>query len=436
MLDRLGQLFIISAVACGACSARIPADPQRTSGAAAAAFENDSNEAAIVRSASRNGAANGEAICLGVGAQAPQDPGAPLWLRSYDAAQITSLATDSLGNVVLARSGAELTKLSCAGTRLWSKPLGSQVAVDDQDGVYVAGTFTDTLSVDASVLQAQGTQAFFAKLDSDGNVVELLALGAAGGAIDSLAVDGDRNVAVSGPVFGTVKLDAAGSVLWRKPFSGKLRFDRAGNLLVTGELVGALDFGTGTLTSRGGSDVLLLKLAPDGTTIFARNFGDAGALQRAEAIALDDQDNVVVTGTFDGRLDFGAGALELTPAGCSSDAWCVTDGFVVKLDAQGQVLWSLALGPMRSLSGVALDASGNVVISGALPGGVRPFRQTFIAKLAANGDELWRRAEWPDTGIGAGYGVAIDRDAQIFWGISARPSLALEEQSYLAKLTP
>jgi hypothetical protein len=436
VLERLAQLIVIPALACNECSAQNSVEQQGTSGTPAAAFVNDPNQAGIAHSL-REGAAEREAICPEVGGEAPQSPGSPLWLQSYDSTEITSTVTDSRGNVVLARSGVELTKLSCSGAPLWTKPFGSQVAVDAQDRVYVAGTFTDTLSVDGRVLRGPGTQAFLAKLDPDGSVVQLLALGeAAGGAIDSLAVDRDQNVAVAGPGLGTVKVDSAGRVLWQKAWTGKLRFDRAGNLHLTGELVGAFDFGTGTLSSRGGSDVLLLKLAPDGTTVFAGNFGDAGALQRGEAIAVDDQDNVVVTGTFDGRLDFGAGALELTPSRCSSDAWCVTDGFVAKLDARGQVLWNVALGPMRSLPGVALDASGDVVISGALPGGVRPFRQTLVAKLAADGTEQWRRAEWPDTGIGAGHGVAVDPSGYVFWAISARPSLAGEEQSYLAKLAP
>jgi len=41
---------------------------------------------------------------------------------------------------VLARSGKQVTKFGCDGTPLWSKPFGSQVAVDDDDDVYVAGT--------------------------------------------------------------------------------------------------------------------------------------------------------------------------------------------------------------------------------------------------------------------------------------------------------
>jgi hypothetical protein len=397
----------------------------------------DSNEADAARRAISTLAAGGEALCPGSGAELPGSAGSPLWLQSYDAREVTSIASDSLGNVVLARSGSELSKLSCAGTVLWSKPFGSQVAIDDRDDVYVAGTFTGTLGVDGSALQADGTAAFLVKLGAAGDVAYARALGpAADGAIASLAVDGEGRVALSGPGFGTRKLDESGSVLWQKAFFGNVQFDGAGNLLLAGELVGTVDFGAGPVTSQGGSDVLLLKLAPDGTPLFVHGYGDAGALQRAQALAVDDEGNVVVAGTFDGRLDFGAGALEHTPAQCSSDAWCVTNGFAAKLDAQGQAAWSVAFGPMRAVSGAAIDLNGHTVLSGALPGGVRPFRQTWLAKLDANGAEVWHRAEWPDTGIGAGRGVAIDRNAQVFWSLSARPSLELEERFYLAKLTP
>jgi hypothetical protein len=436
VLEGLARLIVINVVACSACSAQSSAGPERSSAAKGAVFDADSNEAAIALSAPKTAVAS-EAICPGSDTEVPRSRGSPLWLQSYGAKEITSVASDATGNVVLARSGTEVMKLSCAGTPLWSKPFGSQVAIDDHDGVYVAGTFTGTLAVDTSALQTDRTEAFLVKLDSAGNVVYARALGpAADGAIESLAVDGAGLVAVSGPGFGTVKLDASGSILWRKAFFGQARFDSAGSLLLTGELVGTLDFGAGSLSSQGGSDVLLLKLAPDGTPIFAHSYGDAGTQQRAQAIAVDDDDNVVIAGTFDGRVDFGAGALELTPAQCSSDAWCVTDGFAAKLDAQGRALWSVALGPMRDVPGVAIDLNGNTVLSGALPGGVRPFRQTWLAKLDSSGAEVWHRSEWPDTGIGAGRGVAVDRRAQVFWSLSARPSLGLEEQSYLAKLTP
>ena len=390
----------------------------------------------MVHSGKPPSALTSEAICPELGAESPQNPGSPLWVQSYGAGEITSVASDSNGNVVWARGGTQLTKLSCAGSLLWSKEFGSQVAIGADDFVYVAGTFNGTLAIGDSTLQADGTAAYLAKLDPAGDVAYAQVLGPADNAIASVAVDSQGRAAVSGSSFGTAKVDEAGRLLWRKPFSGKAQFDGAGNLLLTGAFVGSLDFGAGTLQSQGGSDISLLKLSPDGATIWARAYGDAGTQQRADAIAVDAQGNAVIVGTFDGRVDFGAGAIELLPSQCSSDAWCVTSGFAAKLDAQGAAVWSVGFGPMRAISGVAIDANGNSVLSGALPGGVRPFRQTWLAKLDADGAELWHRAEWPDTGIGAGHAVAVDADAQVFWSLSARPSLDLEDESYLVKLTP
>jgi hypothetical protein len=215
-----------------------------------------------------------------------------------------------------------------------------------------------------------------------------------------------------------------------------LRFDGAGDLFLAGQLVGTLNLGLSTLTSQGGSDILLLKLDRDGTPLFARSYGDAGALQRADAIAVDADGNVVVAGTFDGRVDFGSGALEVEPNRCSSDAWCLTDGFAAKFNSRGEAIWSVGFGPMRAVSDLAIDSSGNSALSGTLPGGVRPFRQTWLAKLDPKGAELWRRSEWPETGIGAGQAVAVDADDRVLWSLSSRPSLELEEQAYLAKLSP
>ena len=93
------------------------------------------------------------------------------------------------------------------------------------------------------------------------------------------------------------------------------------------------------------------------------------------------------------------------------------------------------LGPMRTIDGAASDALGNVVLSGALPGGVTPFRNAWLSAFDASGAPLWRRAEWPETGIGAGHGVAVDPCNNVFWSVSALPNLESEERAYVAKLS-
>jgi hypothetical protein len=207
-------------------------------------------------------------------------------------------------------------------------------------------------------------------------------------------------------------------------------------LLLAGELAGSMDFGGGPLSSAGGSDVFLVELSPAGDQLFSRRFGDAGANQRAEAIAVDGQGNLLLGGVFDGSLDFGAGALTLDAHACPAEAWCKTAGFVAKLDSEGKALFSQSLGPMRSLAGLASDSQDQLLLSCRLPGGVTPFEIPLLLKLDAQGAELWRRSEWPASGIGAGHDVISDPSDNVLWSVSVLPAPGGYEQPFIAELSP
>jgi hypothetical protein len=374
-----------------------------------------------------------EAVCPNVGASREND--SALWLQSYDGPEITSLSASADGDTLLARGGAETLRLDELGRPLWSKPYGSLVATDREGNVYVAGIFEGTLTLDDRQLVAEGGRdVFVVALDGSGAVVRAVALdGGASAAVTSLVLDAQRNVIVSADGWGTIKLDAHGNIAWRKSFGGSAAVDEQGHVWLTGGLTGAADFGGTTLTSQGGSDVFVAQLADDGRLLWARSFGDAGALQRGESIAVSGG-TIVVAGTYDGNLDFGAGALSWT--GCSTDAWCQTFGFVAQLGADGSAIWSQSLGPMRAVESAAAGPEGRIALSGALPGGVRPFRQSWLLELDSGGEELFRRAEWPETGIGAGHAVTFDRCGRLLWSLSVRPSLDAEQRTYLAMLGP
>lgn len=366
------------------------------------------------------------------------NPGEPLWLQSYGESAITGVASDRQGNVVVTRSG-ETRKLDGDGAPRWSRPFGSLVAIGPNDSVYVAGGFEGTLQVDTtSTLRSAGAHdAYVVRLDAEGSVTYAIALGGSADDVpQSLAVDAAGNAAVSGAGLGTVALDPSGAPAWTKEYFGHAAYDAAGNLLLAGALTGARDFGGGELASQGGSDIVVVKLTADGQHLFSRSFGDAGQQQRAESIAVDPAGNALLAGVFDGSVDFGSSVLTLQASNCSSDAWCNTFGFAAELDPQGEVSWSVGLGPMRALPAAASDSRGNYVVSGALPGGVTPFRNSLALAFDPSGAELWRRAEWPETGIGAGHAVAIGACNEVLWAVSARPDFESAEQAYVAKLSP
>jgi hypothetical protein len=125
------------------------------------------------------------------------------------------------------------------------------------------------------------------------------------------------------------KLSASGSPLWGKRFGDaaeqrvtSVASDATGNVLLTGYFQGSLDFGKGAITSAGGKDIFIAKLGPSGDALWSRRAGDATIEQTGSSVAADQEGNVVGAGRFEGSIDFGGGPLV-----CMG----TSNGFVVKL---------------------------------------------------------------------------------------------------------
>ncbi len=242
-----------------------------------------------------------------------------------------------------------------------------------------------------------------------------------GSAIDQdgigVAVDAAGNVVIAGLFWGTVnfgggtltsagdwdvyvaKLDAAGNHLWSRRFgdaSGQLTramtLDSQGNILLAGHSYGSVDFGGGPISSAGDADVFMAKFDPDGNHIWSQGFGDAGN-QLAYALATDQSDNVILSGRFTGKLDFGNGTL-ISAGGM--------DIYIAKFDAAGNILWSESFGDAaeQSTFSVAVDAVGNIVSAGILAGtadfGGGPLTSAgagdiYVAMFDGDGNHRWSR---------------------------------------------
>jgi hypothetical protein len=314
---------------------------------------------------------------------------------------------------------------SCKGALLWAKRVADQlssqasaIAADGQGNVIVAGGFVGVADFGGGSLQsAGGADVFAAKFAVDGTLLWVRSFGdPADQMADSVAVDGDGNIVLTGSFAGAidfgggflhsaggqdvfvVKLDANGAHLWSKSFGdgsdqlgAGIAVDGAGDLIVTGSFFGTADFGGGALVSAGDSDVFLVKLDANGGHLWSKSFGGP-ADQLPMSIAVDDSKSIVLTGEFSGALDFGGGALVSTGFG---------DAFVAKLDANGGHLWSKSFGdgPADTIvgRGVVTDISGSVLILGEFDGaadfGDGPVSGTgmFLVKLDADGGHLWSK---------------------------------------------
>ena len=166
--------------------------------------------------------------------------------------------------------------------------------------------------------------------------------------------------------------------------------DGEGNVLVTGHFQGSVDFGGWTMSSAGDADIFVAKYDSAGTRLWSHRFGGSGS-DRGYGIAVDDAGNILVTGYFSGSVDFGGGPLE--SAGRA-------DIFVARYDASGSHLWSRRFGGVGADAGlsIAQNENGNIFVTGWFAelvdfGGERLTsagdRDVFVARFRTDGTHVW-----------------------------------------------
>src|SRR6185369_10004721 len=126
-----------------------------------------------------------------------------------------------------------------------------------------------------------------------------------------------------------------GTYQWAKSYGNSLggenkanaiAADSAGNIALTGTFQNAIDFGGGSITATGSYyNIFVAKLTAAGGPVWAKGFGSLdGTNNFGQGIALDASSNVVVTGYFQGSIDFGGGSL--TAPGSGNDIFVAKYG--------------------------------------------------------------------------------------------------------------
>ncbi|MCB0567342.1 MAG: SBBP repeat-containing protein, partial [Phaeodactylibacter sp.] len=190
--------------------------------------------------------------------------------------------------------------------------------------------------------------------------------------------------------------------------------DAAGNVYVTGRFSVSSSFGNIQLTSAGSFDVFVVKYDAAGTLLWARRGGGDGN-DRGYGITTDVDGNVYVTGWFEDTAIFGNTQLISTGG---------EDVFVVKYNAEGEVLWARKGGGALNDRGYAIttDAAGNVHITGTFEGAVAfgstmftsiGYGDVFVVKYDAEGTPLGGQ-QGSGAGIGFGYAIATDAAGNVF----------------------
>jgi hypothetical protein len=376
---------------------------------------------------------------------------------------------------------------SCAvGNCIWSSGFGSptddlaySVAADDDGYVFLGGYFgydeDDTIDFGGEPLaSAGGNDVYIAKFDPEGEHEWSYHFGDAGtNVLQQLVTDSTGAVIATGLFAGTmdfggdplpsasiitsdvfvVKLESDGTHAWSYNFGDEdsdngtaVCVDGNDNVIFAGRFTGTIDFGDGDWTASN-DDVFVAKFTSGGDIDWSRAFDGDDLIQAPNGITTDASDAVIFTGQFQGRVDFGGKTLDSTD---SSE-----DAFIVKLDAEGDHVWSYRYGDgeYQALFGVEATDEGSIVAVGTMAGNLdfdgknalesMGDTDAFVVKLDSGGMVEWAQ-RFGDEEAQFGDDVAIDADGNIlltgrFQGIidfGGGPLLSAgSEDVFVAKLT-
>jgi uncharacterized repeat protein (TIGR01451 family) len=285
-----------------------------------------------------------------------------------------------------------VAKINSSGSLAYSTRLGGTgedevhaVAVDAAGNAYVAGVTFSSDFPTLNPLPGQGNlhlgdcatynycmDGFVSRLDPSGTLVFSTYLGGSGEEqATSIAVDSSGSVYVAG-------ITNSSDFPTKNPLPGQNAFhqDSCG--------AGACD------------DGFVVKIDSSGSLVYATYLGGSGE-DGVAAIAVDASGNLYVAGNA-GSSDF-----PTTPGAFSTTFSGGTTGFISKLNSSGSSLvYSTFLGGSggSQISGMALDASGDVCVAGntyssdfpttpdALPEGLGDYRAGFITKIDPAGSAL------------------------------------------------
>jgi len=230
-----------------------------------------------------------------------------------------------------------------------------------------------------------------------------------------VVADSSGNVIVTGQVAVgvgttdayTAKYAADGTLLWEATYSGPgngndipaaLVLDSAGNVIITGSSVNA----------SGNPDIFTVKYAAQtGAVLWQQRYnGAANDYDAGKAVAVDAQDNVIVTGTSTESLAFlGGGGYDFCTLKYAA--------------SNGQQLWVKTYnGPGNGNDypyALTVDAAGNAIVTGGIIGLAGNEDIYTIKYSAANGTTLWAQEfDGSAHSTDAGLAIALDATGHVF----------------------
>jgi hypothetical protein len=287
------------------------------------------------------------------------------------------------------------------GGKAWGEGMdqGLAIAVDSTGAVIVGGYFNGMLDFGNGPVMAQGGQdSFVAKYDKTAKLVWMQHFGDMGPQqVNAVAVDAMDNVIVAGGFVGKIAFSSTnmvmggpglfvakleptmGNLVWANGYTGGdmnhqptafgVAVSPDGTIAVAGQVAGNTMIGSTAVNTSGNGDFdgVVFTLSSTGTVGWVKQINDANkGLQALYGVAIDANDNVVVTGTAAGDVDFGDGTTVMAP-GSNNGPQAIAVALYAK---DGSITWKQLLGgsALNIGYGVVFGAGGDAFVTGSIEG--------------------------------------------------------------------
>lgn len=309
-----------------------------------------------------------------------------------------------------------ILKLDPLGNFAWARQIKGDTrsdiysaTIDATGNLYIAGQVVGTTDFDPGPgthtisFGTAGGGGFVSKLSPAGNLIwakAYVGIWSNSASCNGVTLDGNGNVYTTGYYYGNVdfdpgpgtfyynnptffteaflsKLDNAGNFVWAKQFGGKdhdlgsvLDVDPFGNLIVAGQIKDTADLDPGvgitnlTVTPNN-ADFFVSKFNPAGNLIWAKQFASKNTgptFKNVFTLKHDALGDIFIGGNYSDTIDFnpGIGVNNLT-------AYATTNGFITKLDVNGNFSWAVQIGSSPGpddLASLYINSTGDVFSTG------------------------------------------------------------------------
>jgi uncharacterized delta-60 repeat protein len=351
-----------------------------------------------------------------------------IWAKNFNSLDNESdigeaVAVDNSGNVYVAGStrkgsGSEsqdiiLIKYNPDGDILWTRgfngnaddfDLAADAALDNDGNIYITGESTDSSS-DENITTI--------KYDPSGNQQWVKFYNGSGDNVDearAIYVDGSDNIYVTGysrngPFTAdgdltTIKYNSSGQEQWVGIYDQDDEFD--GGVSVVADAAGNVHAAGTTTSSSLNQDFVIVKYNSSGMEQWAKLYNGTGnSADNGVKVAVDNQQNVYVTGSSQATSTFGR-----------------NDIITLKYNSSGEVQFTKtydAAGYGDNAADLEIDENANLYVSGSTQDTALAVRLDYITiKYSSAGEELWTiKYDGPDHTGDQAIGLALDGDNNV-----------------------